>query len=295
MKTILIPLDLSPASRNAFRYALHFYKGQAVRLILLHVYTPGEMEPFVPIHMQHALIEAKHDLALEYFATLEQAVSAELLANKTFDYQIKLGTVSEQILFTARKEKADLVVVGSHGSGGELGRNVFGSTATNIIQRAKMPVVVVPAEYNFTGIQKIAYATNFEQNDIRALDHVLEIAKESRARVYCVHIRRHNDAVDTYKQLILREAYGSEMDIDEIEFDSLESDNVAKGLLHYTRQNEIDLLVMLTHRRSLIGQLFYRSNSKKMALMTHIPLWAFPMVGGKASQVVYSGDSDRNI
>lgn len=293
MKTILIPLDLSPASRNAFRYTLALYRGQPAKFILLHVYTPGEMEPFVPIHMQHALIDAKEDLALEYFARLEHELEPALLDNKEFDYQIKLGTVTEQILFTAKSENADLIFVGSHGSGGELGRSVFGSTASWIIQRAEMPVVVIPADYEYQGIRKIAYATNFEQNDIRAVDRVLTIARESQARVHCIHIRRHNDAVDTYKQLILREAYGAEMDIDEIQFDSLESANVAKGLLHYTKQNQIDLLVMLTHRRSLIGQLFHRSNSKKMSMMTDIPLWVFPMVSNKEPEAVPDRDPGR--
>ena len=50
----------------------------------------------------------------------------------------------------------------------------------------------------------------------------------------------------------------------------------ADGLQGWIDNNNIDILVMLTHRRTLIGTLFNSSMTKKMSYHTNIPLLAIP-------------------
>jgi len=48
-------------------------------------------------------------------------------------------------------------------------------------------------------------------------------------------------------------------------------------LQNWLNENKVDMLVMLTHRRNLIGSIFNSSMTKKMSYHTNIPLLAIPI------------------
>lgn len=54
-----------------------------------------------------------------------------------------VGEVALEVLASVKRHEADMVVVGTHGSGGFLGI-ALGSTAMKIIAAVKVPVLVVP-------------------------------------------------------------------------------------------------------------------------------------------------------
>ena len=57
-----------------------------------------------------------------------------------------IGYAAEEILSRAREEKADLIVMGTHGRKG-IDRILFGSVAEKVVKNADMPVLTVrPSE-----------------------------------------------------------------------------------------------------------------------------------------------------
>ena len=60
--------------------------------------------------------------------------------------QVLIGYEAEEILNRAREEKAELIVMGTHGRKG-IDRILFGSVAEKIVKNADMPVLTVrPSE-----------------------------------------------------------------------------------------------------------------------------------------------------
>ena len=56
--------------------------------------------------------------------------------------QVLIGYAAEEILNRAREEKADLIVMGTHGRKG-IDRILFGSVAEKVVKNADMPVLTV--------------------------------------------------------------------------------------------------------------------------------------------------------
>ena len=274
-------MDFSPASRDAFRYGVALAAEDQAKIVLLHVYTPGEFEPFVPISMQEALMNAKQDLALKHFAKVEEELSREFLQKVDLDVRVEVGAVAEQILWTSKEIHADLIVLGRR-DGQQLLQRFLGNTATHIIQLAPCPVLIVPESVEFQGFNRIAYGTNFESEDIEAINHVLKIASQHQAKVFCVHVQQKGDSENAFKQSILQEAYQHDLTMHKLYFDTLGHKSISEGLNEYLEENDIDLLVMLTHRRGILSQLFHSSKTKQIALQSKVPILAYQM--GNVSQ-----------
>lgn len=275
-RTILVPLDFSPASHNALQYAMHLAGMQGGRLVLFHAYLPTMLEPYMDFSMQSALLKQQEELALRFFSRLQEEVPKGLPRNFALEFHMELGPASEAILDFAQDLKPDLIVMGARG-GNLLVRKLLGSTVDSVIQRAGVPLLVVPDEARFEGLHHIAYATDYQEDDIRYIDEVLYFAKQQQARLTCVHIRREDNPRNTYRGELLQRAYQHDLNNQHIDFRTLSYPDVVEGLQHFSEWKDIDLLVMLTHHRSRIGQLFHKSHARDMALQTRVPLWVYPM------------------
>lgn len=274
MNKIFVPIDFSPVSKNAFQYAVRMGAEYGAKIILFHAYSPSIIEPYMAVYMQNALLEEQEELALKYFSELESEIPKAVLDQISVEYQISLGPAAEEILITTERLEPDLIVMGMRG-GNLLAKKILGSTASAIIQRAKFPVLVVPEHCDFKGIRNIAYATNYEEEDTKVIDSLLDFAKKYDALLYCWHIREKGHEEDDSKQKILKKAYEHDLTLHNIDFETLDHPDVIKGLNQYAEKYEIDLLVMLTHHRSIFGQFFHKSHTREMTLNTIVPLMVF--------------------
>lgn len=276
MKTILIPLDFSPASNDAFRYGVAFAAEYQAKVVLLHVYSPGDFEPFVPVSMQTALMDEKEDLALEYFASIEQELSDELLKQVDLSFMIRVGSAADQILRVSEELSAELVVLGRK-KGNPMAQQFWGNTATRIVQLISSPLLIVPQSAQYKGLKTIAYATNFESEDVQAIERVLKLANRHQATVHCVHIQKKQQEVPSFKQRVLKEAYQHEWTMHQLLFDTREHQSVVTGLNDYLDEKHIDMVVMLTHGRGVLSQIFHPSQTKQIALKSPVPILAYQM------------------
>ncbi|MEL6588526.1 MAG: universal stress protein [Bacteroidota bacterium] len=291
MNTILVPIDFSPASKNAFQYAVRLAEPFGAKLVLMHAYSVGELDPFVPISMQQALIDAQESVALEYFASLRKEIPTQILEKITLDFQIVLGPPATQILYLSRELNPDLIVMGMRG-GNIFAQKILGNTATHVIQRAETPVVVIPEHYSFESIRKIGYATNFESEDIQAISQIQHLADIFQAQIHCIHIRQNGKLADEYKLDILKSAYQHEFPFHNLDFETVSYDDVIEGLNQYIEDQELDFVVMLTHSRGLFSQLFLRSYTKQMLLQSSVPVWVFQKRSKDMSLASQNGKSD---
>lgn len=276
MKNLLIGIDFSPASLNAFRYAAKLATGQGSYLTLVHAYQPATLEPHLDFGMQAALLNQQEGLAMKYFKMLRESLAEEDRRRLAFEFRLELGAPHEVMLDLSRLLVPDLVVLGAQG-GNPWVKKILGSTALNMIQRSEYPLLIVPERAVYQGFRRIGYATDYQEDDIRVIDEVLYFAKQNRAKLSCIHIRKQASNKEAFQQELLERAYYYDLNHDNIDFQTLASTDVVSGLVEYSSWENLDMLVMLTHHRSRISKLFHPSHSKRMALQTRVPLWVYPM------------------
>jgi nucleotide-binding universal stress UspA family protein len=140
LKKILVPIDFSPASKNAFKYALRFAEDFAAELTLLYVLAPASSRSFASTPGAPAFSES--DLS-----GTEKNLRALIASTRNGSVQrvrstMRIGVPSHEIVEMAKDAGVDLIVIATHGYTGWK-HFCIGSTAERVVRAAPCPVLVV--------------------------------------------------------------------------------------------------------------------------------------------------------
>jgi nucleotide-binding universal stress UspA family protein len=138
MNKILVGLDASPRESIVLRAAREMAEKLGAKLLLLRAITlPVELPPAAlsdtPDHLRGLLEEDARD----HLRELAESLPSSLVAGT----RVVLDSPWHALCETAREEKADLVVIGSHGYTGI--DRLIGTTAAKVVNHADGSVLVV--------------------------------------------------------------------------------------------------------------------------------------------------------
>ena len=137
-KHILIPLDFSDCSLDAFEYGTKIAKCFDASVTLLHALEP--LSYSLDFTLTHP-VEAKQ---IRQSIDTRLSELADLLTKDglSADYQVGDKPSVDTILRTSTETQADLVVLGTHGRRG-LSRVLMGSVTASVLRRSSCPVLTV--------------------------------------------------------------------------------------------------------------------------------------------------------
>lgn len=149
-ETILVPVDFSPCSDEAFRVACHMARLCGAALLVLHVIDTSALAAFnrlgllaVPSDAAPQRRRLRHHARLKVRQLLESKVAGEVKITRL----IVEGAPFVEIAKVARTGNIDLVVMGSYGGrSGSVDKIFFGSTAEKVVRTAGCPVLTVPLQ-----------------------------------------------------------------------------------------------------------------------------------------------------
>lgn len=141
IKTILFPTDFSNGARAAMDHVVSLARDYHARLILLYVIQDISIaEWYIPSALSVAdLLEDMQKSAWQEMEKWGAEVSSKV---KEVEKIVVRGVPFVEIIRTARGEKADLIVIGTHGRTG-IDHMLFGSTAEKVVRKAPCPVLTV--------------------------------------------------------------------------------------------------------------------------------------------------------
>lgn len=142
---VLVPLDGSPKSIEAFEYALTM---PDVELTLITVVNPFDIDPLSPGYQSplgksgmpaysQEWYQKEWDNAHEFHDELR-----ETAGDVPIESVVKMGQPARQILTYARENDIDHIVIGTHGRD-DISNVILGSVADRVMRRAPMIVTVV--------------------------------------------------------------------------------------------------------------------------------------------------------
>lgn len=131
---VLVPIDFSDDALSAFQVALDHFAGPAQSLVLLHVVDPADSELQQAPEIRASLVEERRR-RMTTLGNSRKDAWKEVVA------LVESGKPADVIIATAKSEGADLVIMGSHGSGG-LGKLLFGSTTYDVARKVKCSVMI---------------------------------------------------------------------------------------------------------------------------------------------------------
>ena len=159
------------------------------------------------------------------------------------------GLGSERILDAARDIHADMIVMGATGTS-KLSRLLIGSTTAAVIRDADCPVLCIPKEAKFNGINRIAFATDLQEDNLASAMTVTPFAAKFGAELSFIyvddkHLLHSDEAIEEMTRRIRRREVSETLGLHR------------KEPQHHERIGDLpekqpaDLLVMFTHPRRL--------------------------------------------
>jgi len=186
LKNILYATDFSPAAEAALPYAIGLAQKYGASVHGLHVRFPATY-PIVGPEAMPQILEAAEEQA-----KLETQQLHEMLARVPHEVSVGEGDIWPVLSDIVRKQKTDLLVIGTHGRTG-VSRVLLGSVAEEIFRRAPCPVLTVGPHVSKDTerrleMKEILYATDFSPESLSALPFAMSMAQEHQARLTLLHV-----------------------------------------------------------------------------------------------------------
>jgi nucleotide-binding universal stress UspA family protein len=142
MKTLLVAVDFSDASRKIVAFADDLARQLSARVVLLHVVEP--VASYVPVGAAMDVIETAPPPVMEEDLKAQQTHLERLAAGlQNAQTVATIGLAADEIVSQAAQQGADFIVLGSHGHGA-IYHLFAGSVVTGVLKRSRTPVIIVP-------------------------------------------------------------------------------------------------------------------------------------------------------
>lgn len=273
MKNILFPTDFSHAAEAAFIYALKVADKLGAAITTLHVYQLPDIRG---VQLPNTLQEVYESIDLEEFENfrdtiprLRQIAEENSMQHVPVRHAMQHGETVNSILQYARELHVDMIIMGTKGATG-LREIFFGSVAGEVLENASCPVLAVPLDAQFDGsINRIAMTTSFSEEEKNALKWLQAFARLFKAQTFVVNVDTSHTEFYRHQMDHLSTEF-SEMP--DLEFKELEGEYIEEPLSRFLEEKQIDLLAMLTHKRTFLQELFNYSQTKRMAYHSKVPV-----------------------
>lgn len=272
INNIIVPTDFSVTARNAFKYAQGLAAALNATLTVVHVreyFFPTSEENFTPFASSE---ETQLDEAFGLFIKDNDTIGAGVMTTNKVKTQILRGNAVNSLLELSGQKNTDLIVIGTTGLQDFLSR-IAGSTSLKIATKAHCPVILVPREASWMGIERIMYASNYRSLTTSMIGEATDFALQTEAATHFVHI----DSA----------GYEGDSSVEEINWNrlfalisphlfykthSLYGIDIIKELEKYSEMHRINLMVFVSTYRGFWENLLHKSVIQNMAISTDTPM-----------------------
>jgi nucleotide-binding universal stress UspA family protein len=268
MLRVLLPTDFSKASLNAIVYAFKLFEGKQVWYDVLHVIVHDEDD--------EKKLKAQTLEARLCFDAMKQKVGTchkMKVPEHVYFHAIPDTSVQNCIGLYAEERQLDLIITGSTGAGNHPD-HLFGSTTLSLIAEVQKPILSIPKLSAFRHLRTIVYATDLNDIDFEAME-LMAFAKLFKASVRFVHVFPEVISATRFNPAHISHDLTRKFNYPDITFDAIMNNDVEQGLLQFIGAHQPDIVAMFTRKRNTYEQLVDKSITRKVALGSAVPIFAF--------------------
>lgn len=142
---VLVAVDFSPCSAHALQSSNFIMGRKPDYIYVLHVIDHDFVEKCIENGLGSSS-EIKKTLFVEAKERLKKFIREQNLTVGPIDMEVIEGTPFLEINKKAIQKDVDIVIMGTHGTSGDMKRIFFGSTTERVLRFIKRPVLCVPIE-----------------------------------------------------------------------------------------------------------------------------------------------------
>jgi nucleotide-binding universal stress UspA family protein len=297
IRKVLVPIDFSEPSKEAFQYGLSLAIELKAELVLGHVI------PFAPAREYAYPVEGRHVTEAEIDqvrSKLESWVDAESRQFLEPRVVVKAGDVKDGVLALVSEEAPDLVVMGTHGRR-RFERWFLGSVTEYILRKAVRPILTVShldSEHALEKpqpipLRKLLYATDLSEVADRALEFALVLAHEFSAQLIVLHAlpdlgwaygmeyvpldltKEKTEAREAVFHRLVSSVPESARRDPRVRIE-LQEGRPAETILRFADGEDVDMIVLNTQSRSGLDRALLGSTAERVVRGAHVPVLSVP-------------------
>ncbi len=286
LRTVSVPVDMSPVSGNALRFAWEIAKQLGANLEVVFAMdsifegsTPSasgflsgyqttmktELDSFISeiLGVSGVVYEPPSKFAGSP-GTLQTSASKPFISSKVI-----YG--APDLALTEYSKDADLMVLGTTGRGG-IGKKFFGSVSIEVSKNSHCPVIFIPKEAEFRGFQQVLYASDFDSLHALSVRQAVSFAKRFDGQIHFVHVGPGGEKGLETQRKVFEVDYGESKPERPFIFSKMVSEDIASALYEYSFYHHIDLLVFVTHQRNFWDSILHKSITNVALLSSDLPV-----------------------
>ena len=273
MKTILVPTDFSDLAKNALKFSIKLAHPEKSKILIMHSVHPmlvtsdANTFGFPDVYEEESTKELHKQLDELINFCSAQGVESEKIIIK--------GFLTDDVAALVDKKNIDLIITGTNGATG-IEAYLFGTNSVSILEKVKCPVLIIPAEAKYHGIHKIIYATDFQYGDIVEIEKICQWAQPFNAKVLVVHVNTDIDNVTKDNEYLdwFSKIGDHKISYKNISYKLIYNTDVVNALEKEVEESGADFFCMSTVEKDFFRKIISKSNTKKMAFQSRIPLMA---------------------
>ena len=255
MKKILVATDFSICAGNAMQYAMEIAKMLKIELCAIHAIGSTEgifNNTYNAIYIEDYYNNKRNALAT-WAATFTNKAE---FSDVTVTSVCEVGSLSAVISKYIQTNPVEMLVMGTMGSTGISG--LFGSNASMMVEKTKIPTLIVPLESKFSKSPVITLATDFSNNlseeDANALNELIIALGSEKLNILNItsgsDYKTNEEGENSFRKKINRV---------ELEFKYIAENSTTDGIMNYIISNQTDILCVVKHHHNIVYRIFNRS------------------------------------
>lgn len=248
MKRIVVPVDFSPYAEIAFQNAAKLAaKGDASITCVNVVSTTLDWDNLSENE------KAKHQSILDTEAEAKDKLKAFIMDHKVshnpVEAVVKIGIPAQCIVDVAKKQAADLIVIGAYGIGYEAGKFV-GSTMQKVMRLAECPVLAVKKLIDGRTIKKMTFASLFNEASKPAFVRMKPLIKMLGASLHFLYVNTPAGFVDSLQAESKMKQYATGQEDLVIHKHVFNHQEVENGIIAFAESQKSGLIAIASNVRT---------------------------------------------
>jgi nucleotide-binding universal stress UspA family protein len=272
MKRILVPTDFSKHAEYALKVAAQIAKKSGGEIFLVHMLE-------LPTSGNDAMSTAHEIPELMLFKNaainkLDAIMSAEYLSGVNISKIIQFEMAFDGIIKNGKAHNVDLIVMGSHGASG-FQEMFIGSNTEKVVRNSDVPVLVIKREESDFNANNFVFASDFSEEIKKPFEKVVEFADKFNSHLHLVTVNTPNNFKSTRVAQKAMDEFVAEFKINNCSTHIYNDVNVEKGILHFAKGINADIIGMSTHGRKGLSHFFNGSISEDLVNHAKRPVITF--------------------
>ncbi|MGQ0739866.1 MAG: universal stress protein [Bacteroidota bacterium] len=258
MHRVIIPVDFSETSLNAARYTAQMLAGKEDALAILYnnYESPDDLD---------VCINYQESLKKEFIRAGVQQVECEREMG---------GDLIDNISRLAHTIRATLIVMGITGKSA-VRAAMFGSNTLKLIDKNLYPVMIIPPDAVYKGLNNVAFASDFKNvENTTPSTLITSVLEMFNPKLHIVHV---NSEVYVSLPVELQEEKNKLAEMFSrfnTEFYIITMNDFFEALDNFIKDRQIDVVITIPKHQTNATSVLKSSHTKRLAYHSHIPILA---------------------